>query len=264
MKLFLRVRRPFNLSMSIAVMLSVLLFSNRVMAVQDLQYDPDEQRNAAMLDQLTAAAKDCMHNGTVTALAQGVRDSQVIVARTAPICGSVLMNYLTKKGHMTPNQAATYVMGLANDALNTVPGLKSVKPQAQSTVTPPSAAAPSSASSKPSTAPRAKLTWGQTVRLTGLVSVGHYMDCCNQGKETRLPYLALHLTNGVDISDTVPDGDPAVQDIRDIELLQLGKQDQAQMKPGQEVTIICEDLTYGATGHYALPTACSSTKLVPK
>jgi len=108
--------------------------------------------------------------------------------------------------------------------------------------------------------------WNSTVTLTGKYYLKKFNNCCFFGKEKTENYHHLQLSSSIDIIDNSDD----TESIYNIKQVQIAYIDSASKKinflgirNGDFITIRCENLWEGNTGHYALPVYCNKPTIIP-
>jgi hypothetical protein len=112
------------------------------------------------------------------------------------------------------------------------------------------------------------IDWNSSVTLTGKYYLKKFKDCCFYGKEKTESYHHLQLSNSIDIIDNSGD----IENIYDVKEVQIAKYSYIDssskkvnflgIKNGDFITIRCENLWEGNTGHYALPVYCNNPTII--
>ncbi len=92
-------------------------------SANDLQYDIQDQRNAATFDQLIWQTRSCMNEGARAMLVQGARDSSTIARFVQNACGGPLAGFMTQTLQRPNAEVTAFVQAMAYDELNRIPGL---------------------------------------------------------------------------------------------------------------------------------------------
>jgi TPR repeat protein len=108
--------------------------------------------------------------------------------------------------------------------------------------------------------------WNSTVTLTGKYYLKKFNNCCFFGKEKTENYHHLQLSSSINIIDNSDD----IESLYNIKQVQIAYIDSASkkvdflgIKNGDFITIRCENLWEGNTGHYALPVYCNNPTIIP-
>ena len=91
------------------------------------------------------------------------------------------------------------------------------------------------------------------ITLRGRIRTGFFLNCCLFGMGFIMPFAYLHLPHAITVSDSIV-GTVAV---RNIEL----DRDVAGGRVDKPTELSCGSLQSGMTGHYALSTYCSGTRI---
>ena len=106
-------------------------------------------------------------------------------------------------------------------------------------------------------------SWGMKgARFEGRLLRGTFDNCCFEGKAVAQSYYYLELPTPISINPDpkFPDSEPFLGSVR---IVSIGIDDPlpSTITVGQEVIATCKDLSFGATGHYPLPTNCTFATL---
>lgn len=234
--------------------------SQQAEAAQDLQYDAAGQQRQRMFNEMLMDAQACMHDAVRTRLQQGARDSTEIIDFAQMVCSGVIVaNSAVFMPSVPKTEVQEMMRAMATRELNSVPGLsrKPTEPQSAPSLSRRTTVA-GSVPYAPPTAPRHRqINWNEKqVTLKGVVHKGVFDDCCYQGASQKSAYYYLTLKEKVDIVDR--DGEDEL--IPNLDAIQLGGKLNAT-KEGQSVTVVCKEIVYGASGHYAMPAYCDDAKI---
>jgi hypothetical protein len=226
----------------IAVTMLLTSLSQSATAAADLQYDLQEQRRQGMFDQMVMDARICMHDAARTQLQLGYRDSAMILKNVETLCTMVLMrNRKMFAPDVAEENLKLMLRGFAIKELGSVPGLSQIPIPAPSPVLP----------------FRPQINWDQQqVTLRGTLRKGSYEECCFEGKARQSDYYYLALKEKIDIVAKNKYELP----LPDLDSIQVGGKTDA-IKEGQSVTVICKEIRYGNTGHYARSAYCADPKI---
>ncbi|BCM25158.1 hypothetical protein [Methyloradius palustris] len=113
-------------------LLTLLLASNYVYA-EDLQYNRDENVQAEMLNRADIKARYCMHTTAEAFLANGMRDQQNIVDNLVKVCGGQMKVVYAHFQLQGAELVDDYLVAMAYDELNSIPGVKLASSQTKKT-----------------------------------------------------------------------------------------------------------------------------------
>ncbi len=92
-------------------------------SADDLQYDIQDQRNAATFKQLIWQTRSCMNEGAQAMLVQGARDSSTIATFVQNTCGNSLAGFMGQTLQRPTAEVGAFIQAMAYDELNQIPGL---------------------------------------------------------------------------------------------------------------------------------------------
>lgn len=215
-------------------MLLMANLSHQAKAAADLQYDLHEQQRQNIFDQMIMDARICMHDAIKNMLQIGSRDSTQILNNTEKLCNTALIaNRKVFAPTLPESDLRLMLKTFAMKELNAVPGLSHKLPL------------------------RPQIAWDQQqVTLRGIVHKGVFEECCFDGETRQSNYYYLALKDKIDI---IARNRFELQ-MTDLDSIQLGGTMDA-MKEGQSLTVICKEVHYGNTGHYAMSAYCTDPKI---
>lgn len=108
--------------------------------------------------------------------------------------------------------------------------------------------------------------WNKPFMLSGSIHSGTYVDCCQEGKEMAKKYKFLRLDQMLKISGGGggEGDDPDLDGVQTIQLDMGFDPALYRAKENDRVTIHCDAMYFGATGHYALPVYCHQSRILKK